>query len=148
MASRHASTGPRRTRPSRAPIEGALRSYFAGAKPGLIAAWLFGSVARGTAAARSDVDVALLFRRDPPRTLAGRQLLMASELEEILKRPVDVVVLNHASCDLVHRVLRDGRLLLDRDARTRVTFEVRRRAEYFDFKPYLDLYRRAPRGKP
>jgi hypothetical protein len=121
MASRLAT---RLRRPRRAPIERALRACFAAARPGLVAAWLFGSVARGTAGSRSDVDVALLFRRDPPHTLAGRQLLMAADLEALLGRPVDLVVLNHASCDLVHRVLRDGRLLLDRDPRIRVAFEV------------------------
>lgn len=144
MASRLVTTAPQCPRPRRAPIERALRAFFADTRRGLIAAWLFGSVARGTTDARSDVDVAVLFRRDPPRTLVGRQILMAADLEALLKRPVDLVVLNHAPCDLVHRVLRDGRLLLDRDPRSRVAFEVRRRAEYFDLKPYLDLYRRAP----
>jgi len=43
-----------------AAIDQDLREFFA-AEPGdVIAAYLFGSVARGTASARSDVDVAVL----------------------------------------------------------------------------------------
>jgi hypothetical protein len=41
-------------------------------------------------------------------------------------------------------VLRDDCLLLERDASARVRFEVRVRSRYFDVKPYLDEYRRAP----
>jgi predicted nucleotidyltransferase len=39
----------------------ALRSY----EDDLAAAYLFGSVARGTATARSDVDLALLYKQAP-----------------------------------------------------------------------------------
>ena len=40
------------------------------------------------------------------------------------------------------RVLTEGRLLLDRDSRTRVRFEVRSRSDYFDLQPVLQRYRR------
>ena len=106
------------------------------------AAYLFGSVARGTATATSDVDVGVLFRDDPPATLAGLHLDLEAELERAVGAPVQLVVLNRAPCDLVHRVLRDGILVLDRDPSRRIRFEVRARNEYFDLKPYLDRYRR------
>jgi uncharacterized protein YutE (UPF0331/DUF86 family) len=46
---------------------------------------------------------------------------------------IQVVVLIRAPADLVHRVLRDGHLVLDPAARIR--FEVQRRNEYFDLAP-------------
>ena len=51
-------------------IEQRLRRYFTGraGDENLVAAYLFGSVARGDDDARSDVDVAVLHRRDPPAT--------------------------------------------------------------------------------
>jgi uncharacterized protein len=61
-----------------------------------------------------------------------------------LRAPVQVVVLNRASPDLVHRVLRDGRLVLDHDRSARIRFEVRSRNEYFDMAPIRALYRRYP----
>ena len=56
--------------------------------------------------------------------------------------PVDLVVLNRAQPDLIHRVLRDGRLILDRDPGRRIAFEVRSRNDYFDLLPFLRRYRR------
>jgi len=41
-------------------------------------------------------------------------------------------------------VLRDGRLVLDRDPSVRIQFEVRTRNEAFDLEPILHRYR-APR---
>jgi hypothetical protein len=54
-----------------------------------------------------------------------------------------VVVLNRTPVDLIHRVLRDGKLLVDRDPAVRIAFEVRARNEFFDLKPVLDQYRAA-----
>lgn len=108
----------------------------------VVAAFLFGSTARGTRRAESDVDLGLLLAGEPPRTLATLELDLEGKLERRLGVPVQVVILNLAPPDLVHRVLRDGELLLDRDPSTRVRFEVRSRREYFDVRPYLDRYRR------
>jgi hypothetical protein len=74
----------------------------------VVAAYLFGSQARGTAGPRSDVDLGVLFRDPPPAGLESFRL--ESELELALRRPVQVVILNRAPADLVHRVLRDGQL--------------------------------------
>lgn len=110
----------------------------------VVAAYLFGSRGRGDAGPRSDVDVAVLLRR-APRTFEEHPLELAGELEQALGVPVDVVVLNDAPSDLVHRVLRDGVLLLDRDRSARIAFEVRSRNDYFDMEPIRRAYRR---GRP
>jgi predicted nucleotidyltransferase len=125
-----------------AEIEAALREELPRLVPGLAAAYLFGSVARGEARASSDVDVGLLYETPPASTLLGQPLLAAAELESKLKRRVDLVVLNGASPDLVHRVLRDGILLLQPNPSVRIAFEVRMRNQYFDLLPYLRRYRR------
>ncbi len=109
-------------------------------------AYLFGSRARGEAVAGSDVDVAVLFERDPPRTLAGLHLDLADDLSAAVGGPVDLVVLNRAPADLIHRVLRDGILILERDRAARIRFEVRARNAYFDLLPHLRRYRRAGQG--
>lgn len=124
------------------PIEKQLRNFFQEQPANIVAAYLFGSQARGTARDGSDVDVAVLFAQDPPRTFEGLPLDLESELERFLGLPVQVVSLNHAPADLIHRVLRDGILLLDRDRSKRIRFEVRSRNEYFDLLPILRRYRR------
>jgi hypothetical protein len=114
-----------------------------GSRPDVTAVYLFGSTARGTARADSDIDVAVLFEAPPPRTLSGPRLVIEGELERALGAPVDLVVLNQAPVDLRTRVLRDGRLLVDRDPSARIAFEVRTRNEAFDLEPVLARYRAA-----
>ncbi len=118
-----------------------MRTVLAG-RGDVVAAYLFGSVARGTATPTSDVDVAILLAADPPSTIDGLQLGLEGELERGLGLPVQLVVLNRAPCDLVHRVLRDGVLLVDRDPGARIRFEVDARNRYFDLQPFLRRYRR------
>jgi len=112
---------------------------------GLVAAYLFGSHARGTAGEGSDVDVGL-WLQDAPKTLDDLQLDLAADLEQELDVPVDVVVLNSAPSDLVHRVLRDGVLLAERDRSARIRLEVHARNDYFDMLPVRSVYRYGRRG--
>jgi predicted nucleotidyltransferase len=127
-----------------ATAESRLRTCFDADARGALAVYLFGSVARGEARDDSDVDVGILFASEPPATLDAPQFAIEAELERSLGRRVQVVALNRASPDLVHRVLRDGRLVLDRDRAARIRFEVRKRNEYFDLEPIRRLYRRYP----
>lgn len=128
-------------------IRARVASYFAQAPSAIVAAYLFGSFGRGTSGEHSDVDIAVLFREAPERALDGHRFRVQGELEQALRRRVDVIVLNDASPDLSHRVLRDGVLILDRDRNFRLRFEVKRRNEYLDFLPVLKLYRRYPRDR-
>lgn len=53
-------------------------------------------------------------------------------MERLLGRPVQAVVLDRAPVDLIHRVLRDGRLAHESDRSPRIAFEVAARREYLD----------------
>lgn len=122
-------------------LQDELERALAAVRPDVIAAYLFGSQARGTAREDSDVDVAILVKGEPAPTLEGLGMDVLADLERDLGRRVDLVVLNHAPTDLVHRVLCDGRLLLERDRSARIAFEVKARNEYFDMQPVLRRYR-------
>jgi predicted nucleotidyltransferase len=98
---------------------------------GLDTLWLFGSEAEGKAHQGSDLDLAALFRRQPE----GLDLFDArTELEEILRRDVDLVDLDHASPILALQVLRRGRLLVDRNPVRRFSFSSRTLSMYEDLK--------------
>lgn len=111
-------------------------------KPGIAAVYLFGSVAKGTSHLRSDVDIGVLYERPPPLTLMGQPFAEEADLAEQFARRVQIVVMNQAPADLIHRILRDGILVLEPNKSCRVAFEVRSRNEYFDILPMLREYRR------
>ena len=111
----------------------------------MAAVYLFGSVARGESRPGSDLDVAVLLEPAPERgTYESLRLELRAELESDLGQEIDFMVLNHAPPDLAYRVLRDAVLVIEPDPSARVRFEVRARNEYWDLKPYIDEYRRAP----
>lgn len=109
----------------------------------ILAVYLFGSFARGTDTEHSDIDIAVLYDKQPAHTLEGRGLKVAADLSRIAGREVDLVILNDAPVDLVHRVFRDGILLADRNPSERIRFEVLKRNEYFDILPILNEYRQS-----
>jgi predicted nucleotidyltransferase len=127
---------------SRLPEE--VRNVVEGVPLDVVAVYLYGSQARGTASEGSDIDLGILLREAPPSKLRSTARGIESDVERAVHIPVEAVVLNTASADLIHRVLRDGILLLDRDRPARIRFEVQARNEYFDLAPIRRLYRRVP----
>jgi len=123
-------------------LERRLADYLGRSPEPLACAYLFGSHARGASGGCSDVDVAVLLNEDNGTHLRGPLARLRGELERALKRPVDVIDLHRAPPDLVHRVLRDGRLLVDRGPERRIAFEVAARNAYFDVLPHIQRYRR------
>ncbi len=131
---------------SRETLINRLQTFFDRDHEGIVCVYLYGSVARGEAHSDSDLDIAVLYATEPPPTWDGLGLALGSALEHDMGQPVDVVVLNRAPVDLVHRVLRDGQLLCDQNPSARIRFEVQARNAYFDLLPYLRQYRRAARS--
>ena len=87
-------------------IESRLRDFLTGKaeEEGIAAAYLFGSVARGTARPESDVDVGILYSEDPPHTLEGTRLPARRRTwKSSSALPVQLVVLNRAPVDLIYQ---------------------------------------------
>lgn len=124
-------------------LELTIRRFFESSPRGALAVYLFGSRARDRARPDSDVDLGVLFEEEPGEGFASLPLELEADLVLELRLPVQVVALNRAPADLVHRIFMDGRLLLDRDPSRRIAFEVRLRNEYFDLQPLLREYRNA-----
>jgi predicted nucleotidyltransferase len=104
----------------------------------VVAAYIFGSVARGCSGPASDVDVAILFAPTLTTKTARfeRRLELAVALEELLKRPVEVIDLEGAPPFLQHQIRKDGKLILDKDPQRRKAFEVTARRYYLDMLPF------------
>ena len=128
----------------RSGLERIVRDVVDSAPDEVSAVYLFGSRARDDASPESDVDLGVLLRGPAPPRLRGVARDLEAAAERATKLPVEAVVMNTAPADLVHRILRDGVLLLDRDRPARLRFEVQSRNEYFDLAPLRRLYRRLP----
>lgn len=113
-----------------------IRNYFS-ADSNVTAVYLFGSRAKGTATARSDIDLAVLLREKPEYDY---RLRVMSELSGLLKTEVDVLVLDQCGILLQRQVLKHGIVLYERDRRARIAFEIRSRKIYFDFLPAHRLF--------
>jgi uncharacterized protein len=84
-------------------------------------AFVFGSVAAGTARPESDLDVAAWWPGSAPAPWEVR-----------VPEGVDLLVLNDASLELAGRVALEGRVILDDDRRSRVEWQATTRRIYLD----------------
>jgi predicted nucleotidyltransferase len=129
-------------------LAGKLAQALSG-RTAVLEAYLFGSQARGTAQAGSDVDVAVYI--DPATDLDrgfGIDAEIGADLMSALGRnDIDVVLLNRADPVLYHRVLRDGLRLLSRDLKATAGREGYALSRYCDFVPQLEKIRAAVQGR-
>jgi predicted nucleotidyltransferase len=111
----------------------ALAAITAG-EPAIVAAYLFGSVARGTTTPLSDIDVALLVRSDAEAAdVCGR--VGDALARRCATGRIDVVALNGAPPPLRYHVIRDGRVVVRRDAGRLERFIADTVREYLDVQP-------------
>ena len=111
----------------------------------VVAAYLYGSQARGTTGPLSDVDVAVLLGDDTDRS--RRWLELASVLTNAVGDDLDLVVLNDAPAPLAYRVLRDGIVVLSRDERARIHHWTSTVREYLDTALLREAARRGLRHR-
>lgn len=127
-------------------IESVLRRH-----PEVLFAYVFGSVAKGTARPDSDIDVAVYLAssaEDEPGgsslEITERGLDLEAELESEFGRRVQIVPLNTAPVALRQNVLATGNHLFSRDDRARNSFYVRHARRYYDMenaRRIFDRYR-------
>lgn len=112
--------------------------------PAIQAVYLFGSAATGAMHAESDLDLALVLRRDEP-TFSKLDLLAA--LAQAGFCNVDVVVLNTASIVLRHEVIRHNKLIYQTPDFDHGAFFSLVTRQFLDFRPYLDVQRQAYKAR-
>jgi len=104
----------------------------AAALPTAWAIYVYGSVARGDDAPTSDIDIAVLL--PPGETIPDKPGLIA-RVATAAGRDADIVDLREANLDLVHAVLREGRVLMVRNDDETLGWEAERMTDYALFNP-------------
>jgi len=115
------------------------------AEPRIAYALVFGSCARGTQHAQSDLDIAIGGLSQPFSVLELGDLI--GRLEAASGRTVDLTLLDESPPGVAYRVFRDGKILLERDHDALVDRKARAILDYFDWKPIEDLFARAGNGE-
>ena len=94
-----------------------LKTYFEG-REDIAFAFLFGSAARGRVRREGDVDIAVYFKPEKEveweafnKTYEGENRT-ALDLERLLKKEVDLVVLNRARAVIADEIIRKGKPLI------------------------------------
>jgi len=118
-------------------------------RPGVVAAWVFGSQAAGRPGPLSDIDVGLWL---DPALDAQARLDLRLELGDAAARAlgtdeIDVVVLNDAPPLLQHRAMHPRLVAVERDRDARVRLETRALLEYLDTAPLRRLADQALRRR-
>lgn len=110
-------------------------------KTEVAAVYLYGSQIKGTAKKSSDIDLGVLMASyDSYQGFGIPQVAFAQDLSTITGHKVEVQDLKVCRVDFAHRVLIEGRLLLDNDEKMRSQFEENIFRRYFDMKPFFDEY--------
>ena len=103
----------------------------------MAAVYVFGSFV--TDKLFSDIDIGILLVESDRKTL-NAELELESQLEKIIKYPVDVRILNTAPLSFVRHVIKNGRLIVDIDPTFRSDFESLTARKYFDFSRFRKRY--------
>jgi predicted nucleotidyltransferase len=117
-----------------------LTSFFKKEK-GILFAYLFGSAVRGRLISESDIDIAVYLDKKRVKDTFKKRLKLMVEFERILKRETDVVILNDVkSVFFKFVIIKEGKLLFERNRQKRIEFELEVMRDYYDFSPFMEKY--------
>lgn len=106
-------------------------------------AYLFGSQATGKANFESDIDLAVYLNEDC-KDLFKRRLFLIERFQDVLKKNVEVIILNEQRSILFKFVIiKEGKVIFEKNHGKRVDFELKTMEEYYDFQPFLEAYNKA-----
>ena len=103
----------------------------------VIAAYIFGSEAKGKAGVLSDIDVAVLVdKRIANAERFDLKLRLSGELSAILNRLVDIVMLNDSPIQLSYEIIKHGHPIFCSDISVKVEVETNILSKYLDRRFY------------
>lgn len=102
----------------------------------IVFSYIFGSYAKSSMRENSDIDIAIYLRRDIDIDI---YIEIKINLSEILRKEIDLVILNNAPPLLKHEIAKNHILLFSRDKALENRYRVKTLFEYNDMKSYLNL---------
>ena len=107
--------------------------------------YLFGSAIRGGFNKESDLDIAVYFNdRMTPDEQFQKRLHLIEHLQNRTGKNVEVINLSEInSIFFKFVIIKEGKVILEKDHSRRVDFELKTMNDYYDFQPFLREYNRS-----
>lgn len=110
----------------------------------ILFAYVFGSQVIGRTNFESDVDVAVYLDEKRVKDFFEKRLKLMGDLEGIFKKQTEVVILNEIrSIFFKFVIIKEGKVIFERDHLKRVDFELKTMEDYYDYQPFLEKYNQA-----
>ena len=118
-------------------IANTISAYLENKFKEIAAAYLYGSFVSNMPF--SDIDLGILVKNDVETTL-NFELELENNLEKIVKYSMDARVLNRAPLSFCQNVIRNRKIILDKDPNLRADFEGQILKQYFDVAYFQRRY--------
>lgn len=118
-------------------LQESIKEYFE-TRDDIAAVYLYGSHAAGKDAPGSDVDIAVLTTHSPEKNLGSFKLRTAIQIDlsRLLRKDVDVVFMREIGEALLWEVLKNGKVLSEKDPLANHNFRVSGMTRCLDFHYY------------
>lgn len=106
-------------------------------------AYLYGSYVKGTQSSNSDIDIALVLKKNlKPLERLKVEMQVASLMDKKFQSKFDIRCIDNAPLRVKGEIITRGQLIYCSDENFRISFETFIRDRYFDFLPSLHSMRR------
>jgi len=116
--------------------------YFEG-RPEVVAAYLFGSRARGLEKQYSDVDLGVLVENDALSDQNDLRTDYAIGVARILRKDLHIVIMNHVGEGILEQIFRHGKCVFERNPGILSRFKMVRYSMMADFGYHRNLMEKA-----
>ena len=99
--------------------------------------YLFGSFASGKFTKTSDIDLAVLFEHACIESAESLKEKYMSELGRILRKDIDIIVMNTAGEVLLNQIYKKRKPILNQNRKFEKIFRIKSFMAYSDFEIYL-----------
>jgi len=104
----------------------------------------FGSMALGKTNLESDIDLAFYLEEKEVKDFFKKRLFLMEKIQSLLKKRVEVIILNEVrSIFFKFVIIKEGKIILERDRAQRIDFELKTMQDYYDFRPFIKEYNKA-----
>lgn len=115
-----------------------IAKYFEG-RSEVVAAYLFGSRARGLEKQDSDIDLGVLVEKDALADQTDLRMDYAIGLARSLRKDLHIVIMNHAGEGILEQIFKYGECIFVRNPETLSLFKMARYAMVADFGYHKNL---------